>query len=46
MQRYPDREFFTPPFFPEQLGEEVFQPLGFVREPLSQFLMRYDLSDC
>lgn len=43
LQRYPDREFFTPPVFPEQFGQEVFQPLGFVQEPLSQFLMRYDL---
>ncbi len=42
LQRYPDREFFTPAVFPEQFGEEVFQPLGFAREPLSQFLMRYD----
>lgn len=42
LQRYPDREFFTPPVFPERFGEEVFQPLGFAREPLSQFLMRYD----
>lgn len=43
LQRYPDREFFTPPVFPEQFGHEVFQPLGFAREPLSQFLMRYDM---
>ncbi len=43
LQRYPDREFFTPAVFPEQFGEEVFQPLGFVRDPLSQFLMRYEL---
>jgi len=43
LQRYPDREFFTPPVFPEQFGQEVFQPLGFAREPMSQFLMRYDL---
>ena len=43
LQRYPDCEFFTPAVFPEQFGEEIFQPLGFVREPLSQFLMRYDL---
>jgi ribosomal protein S18 acetylase RimI-like enzyme len=43
LQHYPDREFFTPPVFPEQFGQEVFQPLGFMREPLSQFLMRYDL---
>lgn len=42
LQRYPDREFFTPAVFPEQFGQEVVQPLGFVREPLSQFLMRYD----
>jgi GNAT superfamily N-acetyltransferase len=42
LQRYPDREFFTPAVFPEQFGQEVFQPLGFAREPLSQFLMRYD----
>ena len=46
MQRHPDREFFTPPVFPKQFGEEVFQPLRFVREPLSQFLMRHDLRDC
>jgi hypothetical protein len=42
-QRFPDREFFAPPVFPEEFGEKVFQPLGFTREPLSQFLMRYDL---
>jgi hypothetical protein len=42
-QRYPDREFFTPAVFPEQFGEEIFSRLGFAREPLSQFLMRYDL---
>jgi GNAT superfamily N-acetyltransferase len=45
LQRYPDREFFTPAVFPEQFGQEVFQPLGFARGPLSQFLMRYDLRD-
>jgi len=43
LQRYPDREFFTPAVFPEQFGREIFSRLGFVREPLSQFLMRYDL---
>jgi GNAT superfamily N-acetyltransferase len=42
LHHYPDREFFTPAVFPERFGEEVFQPLGFAREPLSQFLMRYD----
>jgi GNAT superfamily N-acetyltransferase len=43
LQRYPDREFFTPPVFPEQFGQEIFEPLGFAREPLNQFLMRHDL---
>ncbi|HEV2840767.1 MAG TPA: GNAT family N-acetyltransferase [Chthoniobacterales bacterium] len=43
LQRYPYREFFTPAVFPEQFGEEVLHPLGFARDPLSQFLMRYDL---
>lgn len=46
LQLYPGQEFFTPPVFPEQFGEEVFQPLGFAREPLSQFQMRYDLGNC
>jgi GNAT superfamily N-acetyltransferase len=44
LQHYPEREFFTPPVFPERFGEEVFQPLGFAREPLSQILMRYELN--
>jgi ribosomal protein S18 acetylase RimI-like enzyme len=43
LQRYSGCEFFAPPVFPEQFGQEVFLPLGFAREPLSQFLMRYDL---
>jgi hypothetical protein len=43
LQRFPDCKFFTPPVFPEVFGQEVFQPLGFAREPMSQFLMRYDL---
>jgi GNAT superfamily N-acetyltransferase len=43
LRRYPDREFFTPPVFPEEFGQKVFQPFGFAREPLSQFLMRHDL---
>lgn len=45
LQLYPEQEFYSPPVFPEQFGEEVFQPLGFTREPLSQFLMRYDLRE-
>lgn len=43
LQRFPDREFFTPPVFPEQFGAEVFQPLGLTREPLNQLLMRREL---
>jgi GNAT superfamily N-acetyltransferase len=43
LQRYSGCEFFAPPVFPEQFGQEVFLPLGFVQEPLSQLLMRYDL---
>ncbi|HEY3663172.1 MAG TPA: GNAT family N-acetyltransferase [Chthoniobacterales bacterium] len=38
-----DREFFAPAVFPEEFGTNLFAPLGFQREPLSQFLMRYDL---
>ncbi len=37
------REFFAPPVFPEEFGTNLFAPLGFAREPLSQFLMRRDL---
>ncbi len=37
------REFFAPPVFPEEFGTNFFAPLGFAREPLSQFLMRHDL---
>lgn len=44
-QLYPDREFWTPAVFPERFGQEVFEPLGFAQDPLTQFLMRYDLSD-
>jgi len=43
LQRYPDREFFTPAVFPEQFGQEIFSRLGFTQEPISQVLMRYDL---
>ena len=43
LHRFPRREFYTPAVFPEEFGEEVFQPLGFTREALSQFLMRSDL---
>lgn len=46
LHRYSGHEFFTPPVFPEQFGEEVFRRLGFIREPLSQFLMSHDLRNC
>lgn len=38
--RFPDREFVASAIWPEEFGREVFAPLGFAREPLSQFLMR------
>lgn len=40
---FPEKEFFAPAIFPEKFGAEIFQPLGFAREPLNQFLMRRDL---
>ncbi len=43
LQRYPDREFFAPPVFPEDFG--IFAELGFQREPINQFLLRRDLCD-
>ena len=42
LQRYFDREFFARPFFPENFGPEIFEPLGFTREPLTQWLMRFE----
>lgn len=42
MQLFPGREFFAPPVWPEDYGREVFEPLGFVRQSLSQFFMRRD----
>ena len=41
--RFPKQEFLAPAIFPDRFGREVFEPLGFVREPLNQFLMRRDL---
>jgi ribosomal protein S18 acetylase RimI-like enzyme len=40
---YADLEFFAPPVWQEEFGNEVFQPLGFEKEKLSQFFMRYDI---
>ena len=42
--RYPNREFFAPAIFPEEFGRQLFDPLGFSAEPISQFLMRRELS--
>jgi ribosomal protein S18 acetylase RimI-like enzyme len=41
--KFPASVFIAPPIFPEQFGTEIFQPLKFQKEPLSQFLMRKDL---
>jgi ribosomal protein S18 acetylase RimI-like enzyme len=40
--RFADLEFFAPPVWPEEFGSNVFEPLGFTREPITQFLMRRD----
>lgn len=40
--RFPAREFFAPAIFPEEFGMQLFEPLGFKPEPISQFLMRRD----
>ena len=43
MRCFPAREFFAPPLFPADLSQQIFHPLGFRQEPISQFLMRRDL---
>jgi ribosomal protein S18 acetylase RimI-like enzyme len=43
IQQFPSCEFFAPAIFPEEFGLEIFEPLGFAREPLNQLLMRRDL---
>jgi GNAT superfamily N-acetyltransferase len=43
LQRFAGSEFFAPAIFPEKFGEQIFQPLGFIREPINQFLMQQDL---
>ncbi len=42
IQQHSDREFAARPLFPESLGKEIFLPLGFAQDPLSQWLMRFD----
>jgi GNAT superfamily N-acetyltransferase len=44
LARFPDREFLAAPKFPAACGEQIFAPLGFAREPISQFLMRRELA--
>jgi hypothetical protein len=41
--RFPSRELFAPPVWPEEYGASLFEPLGFKREPITQLLMRRDL---
>lgn len=41
---HPEAEFFAPAIFPSGYGEQIFEQLGFEREPISQFLMRRDLN--
>jgi len=41
--RFPGCRWWVPPIFPEVFGREVFQPLGFSREPLNQFQMQLAL---
>jgi ribosomal protein S18 acetylase RimI-like enzyme len=43
LAKFPNREFYAPPIFPEQFGAEIFEPLKFRQEPINQFLMRKDL---
>ena len=43
LAKFPDQEFYAIPVFPEQFGTELFEPLKFRKEKISQFLMRKDL---
>jgi ribosomal protein S18 acetylase RimI-like enzyme len=43
LRKYPGREFYAPPIFPEEFAAPLFAPLGFRKEQLSQFFMRKDL---
>jgi ribosomal protein S18 acetylase RimI-like enzyme len=43
VSQFRNTEFVAPPIFPEVFGREIFEPLKFGREPLSQLLMRKDL---
>ena len=43
LARFQGIEFFARETFPEVFGHEIFEPLGFTKEPLNQILMRHDL---
>ncbi|MFL6514208.1 MAG: GNAT family N-acetyltransferase [Chthoniobacterales bacterium] len=43
LRRFPGREFYAPPIFPEEFAAPLFTPLGFRKEQLSQFFMRKDV---
>jgi GNAT superfamily N-acetyltransferase len=43
IREFPNCEFFAPAIFPEEFGLQIFEPLGFSREPLNQLLMRREL---
>ena|ERR1700726_446292 len=43
LARFHAIEFFARETFPEVFGPDIFEPLGFVKEPLNQILMRHDL---
>ena len=43
LAKFPSHEFYAPAVYPEQFGAEIFEPLKFHKESLSQFLMRKDL---
>jgi hypothetical protein len=40
--QFSDRELFLPAIWPAEFGTNIFEPLGFALEPISQFLMRRD----
>lgn len=44
MARWRGREFWLPAVFPDEMGEQIFAPLGFQREKMSQFYMRRELA--
>lgn len=43
LHRFPEREFFVPQIWPEDFDTTIFEPLAFIREPLTQFFMRREI---